>query len=677
MNSIDVSNKQHLTTAICGTVQLFISSLCIDFLQCLLPSQSNRADTITSQFPLQLTDVTGDFAVTADVNYSECGDDAAEGGNIRKRSNLVRLPQHLDRAGYSGSIGCHEILYLPARPDKQYPVDGHMAISRSILNFLYIYPRLIRSSPRRRGLTTGGELFTIRIQVLHSDDTGGTDKFPSPIACFYNHASWDGASLVSSVYTNLVDTTRTDDDERGMSIQNEIKVRLPEVLDGNYNVEFTLFSLKLGEVGIQTLATSILATSSIPLTSTRSDDTTSNTRGATIVPNGKHRLELGNYQLHFETRIFSSIHISEPVVAASILEFSPEKSYASDISEARIKDSHSSTYVSWSDIELQLASNKTSMSSIVAFFQVLFYMNLHNLVKASNGVMSDPMEHLRKFYLALTTINSYFSSRHGLAMTDHRRYKLFVKSCEDLFDESNMLESEISTPTDDVDGEALELKEPLFQESHGVDDFEVDFAEKDCTVHNGDNQQRFSWRRWKSQLETNLSVEGVPFSRVPFDTSNINPLKPGNEFQGSGGYINVTALYDDDDTIVTNPSIFSTRRSVDTETLMKAPTQQETIRSDASANILYSFDDNSVVRHEPFSVRPVGDTEFVKRVKNAAAIIIAPCVAPSFANVLQSPQDISGKVNAPFQRGNNNVDSNVFSRTVCLCDARIVLYLIP
>ena len=668
VNSIDISsikNQQSLTTAICGTAQLFISSLSIDFLQCMLPSQPNTAATITSQSSQQLTDATGDFAVTTEINHSEGDDDPAEGGNISKRSNLIRLPQHADRAGYSGSAGCHEILYLPARPDRHYPIDNHMAISRCILNLLYIYPRLIRSSPRRQGtVTKSGLQFTIRIQVLHSDGAG-TDKVKSPVACFYDHASWDGAGLVSSFYTNIIETTRPDDEEHGMSIQDEIRIRLPDVLDGNYKVEFTLHSLKTVDGAVQTPTSGILATSSIPLASTRSDDATSNIRVVTIVPNGKHRLELGDYQFHFETRVLSSIHHSDPIVAASTFDCSTGNSHTRDTSEV----------LSLSSVELQLSKNVTSVSAVIAFFQVLLYMNLHHIVKAINGTLSDPADYLRMLYVVLTTVKSYFLSKPGLPNTDDHSYKHFVKSCVDLFDESCLFESASSTPTYEiVDDDAVEANDPHIVESHGVDDdgFEVDFATKESDWSNSTRgkQERYSWRRWKSQLETNLSIDGVPFSRVPFDTSKIIPLKPENESKSWRGHVSV--LYDDDETIATAPSIFSARRSVDTQTIMSVPTVQEALLSGESAASFHSFDENSIVRHETLSShRPVGDTEFVKRVKNAASLIIAPCVAPSLTSVLKSPRDFSGTMNSRFQHDSKDMDSNVFTRTVGLFATRI------
>ena len=656
-NSIDMSqwpsHQLPPTTAMCGTAQLFISSLHIDFLQCLLPSTSNTAASIASQRPVQLTDATGDFAVTTDWNPTEAAGNNAvvQVGNVSsKRSNLIRLPQHRDRGGYSGSMGCHEILYLPARPDRQYPVDCHMAISRTILNFLYIYPRLIRSSPSRSP-TTRGEPLTIRIQMLHSDGASGTDHLPTPIACVYDHASWNTATLVSSIYTNVVETSESSAVEHDMPIHDEIRIRLPDVLDGNYTVAFTLFSVRTGEAGAPTLT--VLSTTSIPLTSVRSTDKTSNIRVATLIPNGKHRVEFGEYRFHFETRILSSIHTSDPHVAASILELSVEKRPGG---VAKAESSPSNT-------ALQLGSSTTSMSAVVAFFQVLLYMNLRQLVEACNGTTSNGLESLRSFYNLLATVKSSTLSRPGLANMDS--YHLFVKSCVDLFDESCLFESVPSTPPYEEDGDAVDADEPLISETHGVDNdgFEVDYNDIDGSTSNVDKQQRFSWRRWKSQIETNLSLEGVPFSRVPFDASKISPTTPETEFRSWRGH--VTTLYDDDETIATAPSFFSSRRSVDTQTIVSTPTAHAGLLAGASMANSTSYDENSIVRHEPLLAnRSVGDTEFVKRFRNAAAIIIAPCVAPSLTSVLKSPRDFTGTTSSPFRRESKDIGSNVFNRTV-------------
>ena len=105
---------------------------------------------------------------------------------------------------------------------------------------------------------------------------------------------------------------------------------------------------------------------------------------------------------------------------------------------------------------------------------------------------------------------------------------------------------------------------------------------------------------------------------------------------------------------------------------MSVPTVQEALISGKSAASFHSFDENSIVRHETLSShRPVGDTEFVKRVKNAASLIIAPCVAPSLTSVLKSPRDFSGTMNSRFQHDSKDMDSNVFTRTVGLFATRI------
>ena len=61
-------------------------------------------------------------------------------------------------------------------------------------------------------------------------------------------------------------------------------------------------------------------------------------------------------------------------------------------------------------------------------------------------------------------------------------------------------------------------------------------------------------------------------------------------------------------------------------------------------------------------IRSIGDTDFAKRVKTAASVILAPCVAPSFARVLRT----SSPKEAPFANGSSgeNLD-RAYGGPVC------------
>jgi hypothetical protein len=679
VNAIDANGaRNHLSfvTSTCGTAQLFLSSLNVDFLQCLLPSTSNTAASTTSQSPFQIIDVTGDFVVSADLN-KEIGASGAE-VSIGKRSNLVRLPQHVERAGYTGSSGCHEVLYLPARPDRQYHVDNQMAISRSILNFLYIYPRLIRLSPSHTGSAMSkGCCFTLRIQILKVDGTADGHASVS-IRSFYDRAAWGGSSLASNVCTTIVESKKSHDMEVGLSIQDEIRIRLPEVLDGHHVVEFSLLSYQSGNDAMQSLT--LLATASIPLTSTctRSTDSVSNFRVATIIPNGKHRLELGEFQLHFETRILSSIHTTDPFVAANLRDISAVHLPATvDLSDVLINRSCSSTSVpTISDIASQLISSTPSMSAVAAFFQVMVYISLRRLVESISANSSDTTDSLRNLYLVIAKLKSYLLPKTGLIGGTGDSLGQYLRSYIDLFDESCLYQAVPTTPSNELENGSDETKEPQIFVSNGLNDdgFEIDFADdenEDPSKHlENSHRMRFYWRWRKSRAKAYLGTDSVPFSRVPFDVSKNDHWKgynPRIQTESRHERGQVTAFYDDDVTIATAPSIYSSGHCVDARTLASTSSIQGNMHSDASATMLHSFDDNSIIPKESSVQRPIGGTEFVRRVRTAAAIMIAPCVTPSLTSVLKSPQETTVVMKHSFLPGGKDGESNVFARTVRFC----------
>jgi hypothetical protein len=304
-----VPMRRTMAEPIQGSARLFLSSLKTDFLQSMLVSPSILEDKgrmeRSKRLPKLFVDVSGDFAVVLDRHQTE---QIVEPGAdvVKKRSDLLRLPPAIEPAGYVGTSEFREILYLPARPDKRYDVDSPLSC-RSLLNLLYLYPRLLRLSPDTKSRKISS--FTIRIRVIHTqitvdEETGEAVSRSYPLHLFHNPSPWAGPDLLNAVYTKVVASPgSTIDSKAGIPIKDEVKVRLPKILDGSYSLEFKLYSVESSpSAGMALLPVS---ETSIPLSSSSPRDGGSGSRVATVIPNGKHRLELRDFQLQLETRLVS------------------------------------------------------------------------------------------------------------------------------------------------------------------------------------------------------------------------------------------------------------------------------------------------------------------------------------------------------------------------------------
>ena len=60
-----------------------------------------------------------------------------------------------------------------------------------------------------------------------------------------------------------------------------------------------------------------LAEATIPLSSSSTRDSMTGIKSTTVIPNGCHRLKLGEFRLHLETRLVSSVHVSDAAVATA------------------------------------------------------------------------------------------------------------------------------------------------------------------------------------------------------------------------------------------------------------------------------------------------------------------------------------------------------------------------
>jgi hypothetical protein len=590
-----------------------------------------------------------------------------------KRSNLVRLPVHDLPAGYVPSVGFREVLFLPPRAEKQYDVDGDMTASRSFLNLLYIYPCLLRASPTLKGDKILDSRYTVRIRIL-CDLALNDDSAPTlqSIPCFYHFAPWNSKSLLHCMYTNLFETSWTSGIDAKHTLRDEIKIRLPEVLDGNFKIEFTLFCVQEKDA-VSNVKLSLLSEAFIPLTSSRSRDTSSSNRVATIIPNGKHRLEIGDFHFHFETRVVSSLHISDPVVALTIRGLGSD--FEKDVSA--VPNSLINRSFSGSSIPVHFAEATSSrfdsmtLSSIVAFFQILMHVHLVRMLESDSPLKSVAVEGVEVICFLVAKVKDHLFSKYGSADTD--KFSMLVKIYLDLFDEAVISKSEVSLAlVEEVDDDVIISSDFVFPESHGagIDGFEVALTEidlDDASSRLGDNNYRKNRRRSRAiKQASSFASDGQPFSRIAYGASKIDRIRAIAEIRQDISHF--TPFFDDDETIATAMSVYGGRRSIASPEAAKDRLTYENHLMDGIIVSKNSLDENSITRPESKSSRrPSGDTEFVKRVKIAATMVIAPCVNPSLSSILKhsaSPKAISGTLRNPFAGPGQREDSNVFARTV-------------
>jgi len=232
-----------------GFADIFTSHLGHDFTRALLEDPPKRQDEFecSSLVPSLLADVMGDGAISAEEPIS----------GKRQRSNLRRLPPTQD-AGYSSSFDVKEVLYMPPRCSPQKYDDDSSICSSTLLNLLYVYPRLIRLDATKVKEVSHNAHYTLRVRVVEQEIQLSSRSFDTrdrrnlrPLDSVYNPTSPAGPAMIESFHTKLV---RLDIgnavDKKGTSgrkdvpLRDEVKIRLPDILDKRHSLQFTLLLVK-------------------------------------------------------------------------------------------------------------------------------------------------------------------------------------------------------------------------------------------------------------------------------------------------------------------------------------------------------------------------------------------------------------------------------------------------
>jgi hypothetical protein len=559
--------------------RIVLSSLGTDFLQCLL----DDCAALRIPTPRLLIDVTGREGVLLE-----------QVGNRRpKRSDLQRIP-------VSGDIGhFSEVCYLPPQPEKNHNVDSFQAGSRGILNLLYIYPRRFKCLKSAAHFPPDTS-FVIEVKCLKAERA--IESFHLP-----------GETGLAASYTTK--PLRTNETINSFTMDEEVKLRLPEVLDGSYRLVFSLFS-----------EGSLLAEKSIPLSTSR------NGQGSRIViPNGKHRLELQGFQFQVDTRLISSYHVTDQALANAL----HEEIHGRTTGEALNS--------------MSLALSPSSESSVVGHFQSILHMILTSLAKSSPNEATGAFEklfevlaHARNWYYTLNPI-------HGA-----EAFAQFLKCHVDIMDERVMH----SRST--FDSVSIE------NEENDEVDYAFDFqAAAVVTVDHDDesvlslSQSARRHHRIRNPLRSDTSSQGTPFSRSPYAASKIDRMKAEAELRDDS--IQFATFFEDDETIATTPSFYSEQKHAGSKKISidKVLSQDNIVSELDGIGNGESLEPHSTVTFDE-RMRSIAGAEFAKKVRTAASAVLAPCVGPTFPNFLKQ----TSPNNMPYSNIAQRADS--FFETVSI-----------
>jgi hypothetical protein len=437
-------------------------------------------------------------------------------------------------------------------------------------------------------------------------------------------------------------------------MRDEIKVRLPDVLDGNYRVEFTLFSVVPSSRSGVTLTP--VSEASVPLSSSGSRDAKSGLRVATVIPNGKHRLELGGFQLQLETRLLSSLHVGDPSVSAVLRDINYGSEQPAEETHFPISRtlSSSSALDNRTDFSSTLLAS-SSDSTVVGYFQVLLYVHLFNLLdrreNKSAGFKPETCvgETIGSLFQVLRKVKSKYLTKPSRECTEDD-LTVFFKMTVDIFDEACLSQSSNETLAQTSDEEKELRLEPFSDTIHlDASVSQEDGGSEDERAEEGNDGAAVSIRsKARSRRDSReariimaLGSAGIPFSRVAYGASKTDRMRAEAELRHDSTHF--APFFDDDETIATAPSMYTGVRRSETPGAFSFDDSQGIARQGAE-NVHDISDNNSIARSGSSTAHPgigerhrsIGNTEFAKRVKTAAQAMLAPCVAPSLSSMLSS-----------------------------------------
>ena len=632
-----------------GSAVIFTSVTGVDFTKVLL-YDPDILDEKVGNNPRLLVDTSGDCAIMVNPRHSR--------STVKKRSNLIRLPPSSNASGYSDSSEAREVLFLPVNGDHRY--DGVLLPeTNTALNFLYLYPRVLRQTEKEAGVRSQqrspkNHSYSVRIQLVQQEvkvdkNTGIMETIYTPTESIYNPAP-SMSPLIEGVYTkvSLGATSRNSvvDMDQGLYMRDQVKVRLPTVLDGSHFIKLSLFLIEIkdrlgGEDTSAGRVHTLISEKLIPLSSSSSaKESTFGTKVTTVIPNGLYRIKLGGFLLQLETRLASTVHVSDPAVATIIRDFE-----TSHHKEPTLKGANS---------YFQNILSKASEQAITSHFLSLVFLHFRYLASYSTMTFDHErnISRCHAFKTLMETVRALFEvlrktrKKFQLDKSSEQLHKFF-KDFFDLFDDvhfSNKLqEHRLNTSSSSsfeyqYDAGESESKPSKYLDGskQGDDNTLVEATRKRAEI-----SIRLSRDGGKIRREPEMISEMVPFTRKAYGASKIDIMKAEAELYESGQVLN--ELIDDDETVVTASTWQSHNRAISSgnsvSTFDRNHWAGETDRKERdvtshSRDAAHYINDESEHENEYiFS----NDTPFekarsmAKRVNSVAQVFIAPCVAPNLA----------------------------------------------
>jgi hypothetical protein len=729
------------TPLIPGSVTLFTSNLDFDFLQSMLTtppelidkvsiktssitndSNGNKSEPREIILPRILVDASGDSAIMVDPKKTIA---------TAKRSDLVRLPsirlaEHLDSSEF------REVLFFSPEPERIFESSNH----RSLLNLLYLYPKLLVLKSKEGGIQNNSRQgdkqqhrYTIRVRLVQNlsstTDDGIIENRNEIVTSFHNSASWGGSNLLQSVFTRIPrdngDTSfkrrqqDADDPLVGIPLRDEFKMKLPTILDGSYFLQFSLFAVELKDYTDDSPGTggydshssgssgdddcgiilSPLVETTIPLSSSSTRDPKSGVKATTVIPNGVHRLKLGHFQLQVETRLVSSIHVSDPVVAAALREFPLASSDGQlghkggeleALDEMAISSRHSTVGRSIvsrgaENLPVKISYPKllasASRSALTSHFQSLFFLHQKNLIKSgSSGQDVETSErfivdNMQSMLVLFERVKSFFLSS-GREF-DRLRLGVFLKSTIDSFDEFSYNLTAQGYENEDESTSELHASDP---KEHS-EELEVVYEDQEEKFDGGAIRRRTSdiGIRLTRTYSTMEATPEMKFSRVAYGASKNDHMRLEAELGSERGRI--TTLFDDDETVATLSTLRSTLNA-ESQQLVEASryTFENTDKTGSLSEQKKAASTTSISEAEKPKnsneidmaaiQQSIAEMNIGKRVKSAAQVMLAPCVTvtPGLAAFLckTSPQNANVSIEVTESKEDSN-RSNTTSKS--------------
>ena len=643
MNNIDVDGIKLVD----GHATFFTSVLGSDLSQSLLQSPPFIDEAGKDNSPRLLVDTSGECAIM--VNPEQ------RSSSSRKRSNLIRLPPSNVPSGYSDSSEVREILYLPPSANQQIESHGIHAYGAHC-NFLYLYPRLIKKDAV--DTLPSGHSYSVRIRLVKQVIDLNGNKTYKPQVAIYN-PSLLGTPIVEAVYTKLPILSmlkrNSNDLNAGIYLRDEIKLKLPDVVDGTYSIEFSLYSVevKCDMEDQRGVAQSFVAETLIPLSSNHGKEYAPLKKVSTIIPNGLHRIKLSNYQLHVQSRLFSNIHVSDPAVATFIRNFTENHHDAKG------------NFVSPSKI-----LSNASREAVTQHFHALLYMHLRYFTNQEllrfdfkSGKIIDTkstsavIEKMKSLMEILHIVKGDHSGK-ARATCDQLVKKMF-KSAFDGFDEEHFNDakditskvttysstrsigtelSDESTNSNDQDGSNLNLNSKKDQDINEFNEHDVRIS----AIYPSSLRRTTLEDRDKRLQQVYSSLNSTaPLNRTAYGASKIDRMKAEAELYESREFI--SELIDDDETVVTAATWQSHARLVSSS--MNSVSVSDQMQQKGTSNAHTKLNEQ-----EPYDVTSVTTDgrrflpetpldkakDFARRMNTVANVFFAPCVAPNIG-VTRSP----------------------------------------